>query len=54
MFLIVIKRNNRRKFNAWLRFNIIIKKQQISIFVDLSVSHYFIVQRIVDLLKLKL
>ena len=54
MFLIVIKRNDRRKFNAWLRFNIIVKKQQMSIFVNSSASHCFIIQHIVDLLKLKL
>ena len=43
MFLIIIKKNDRRKFNAWLRFDIIIKKQRISIFVDLNVLYYFIV-----------
>ena len=43
MFLIIIKRNDRRKFNAWLRFNIIVKKQRMLIFVDLNVLYCFIV-----------
>ena len=54
MFLIVIERNDRRRFNAWLRFDIVVRRQRVSIFVDSNVSHCFIVQRIVDLLKLKL
>ena len=54
MFLIIIERSDRRKFNAWLRFDIIVKRQRMSIFVDSNVSYCFIVQRIVDLLKLNL
>ena len=54
MFLIIIEKSDRRRFNAWLRFNIVVKEQRVSIFVDSNVSYCFIVQHIVDLLKLKL
>ena len=54
MFLTAIERSDRRRSNAWLRFDIVVRGQRVSVFADSGASHCFIAQRIVDLLGLEL